>query len=61
MNVVGGLTAWKTFDLLYLECRGVVFYGLFVLLERECASSVFERCLNSHCGRRVGANLNVCG
>ena len=45
---VGGSMVWKAFDLLQLERRGIVFYGLFVLLERECASSVFEGCLDGH-------------
>lgn len=61
INVVRDGQHTNVFDLLQLERRGVVFYGLFVLLKRECATSVFERCLNGRCGGRVGAKLNVRG
>lgn len=47
-------------DVLQFERGGVVFDGLFVLFECECASGVFERCLDGHCRRRVRANLSVC-
>lgn len=58
---VGGLIVWKVIGLLQVERSGVVFNCLFVLFERECASSMFERHLNGHCGRRVGGNMSVDG